>query len=88
MSSGEVFGFLGGALITGGFIPQVVRVYKLKSAREISMLFTILLLLGSISWLTYGIVFKSPSVMLWNSINIVLTIGLLMAKIKYGRVDS
>ena len=81
----EVFGFIGGALITAGFIPQVIRVYKLKSAREISLTFTVMMLIGSVAWLTYGISLRLPSVMLWNSINIVLVALLLSAKLKYGK---
>lgn len=84
MLAGEVIGFIGGALITCGFIPQVIRVFKLKSAREISLLFTILLLLGVISWLIYGIIFRLFPVILWNAITAFLAVGLLSAKLKYG----
>ncbi len=85
MFSAEGLGFLGGAIITCGFIPQVIRVYKLRSAHEISLLFTILLLLGTISWLAYGISFGLPPVILWNAITVFLALGLLFAKLKYGR---
>ena len=84
MPVGEVIGFIGGALITCGFIPQVIRVFKLKSAREISLLSTISLLLGVISWLIYGIIFRLPPVILWNAITMFLALGLLYAKLKYG----
>ena len=84
MPAGEVIGFIGGALITFGFIPQVIRVFKLRSAREISLLFTISMLLGAISWLIYGIIFRLPPVILWNAITIFLVAGLLYAKLKYG----
>ncbi|MBM4401420.1 MAG: hypothetical protein FJ045_05670, partial [Crenarchaeota archaeon] len=43
MLSPEALGFIGGALSTGSLIPQLIRVIKLKSAREISLLFTSLL---------------------------------------------
>ena len=85
MPVGEVIGFIGGALITCGFIPQVIRVFKLRSAREISLLFTILLLLGVLFWLTYGIAFGLPSVILGNAVTAVLVLCLLFAKLKYGR---
>ncbi len=41
LNYGEFLGFLGGACTTLGFIPQVVRVLRLKSAREISLPFTL-----------------------------------------------
>ena len=85
ITSAELFGIMGGALITAGFIPQIVRVFKLKSAREISLPFTIMFVAGTLSWLGYGIALKLPSVIVWNSISIVLTLLLLYGKLKYGR---
>ncbi len=85
MSLGEVLGFIGGALTTCGFVPQVIRVYRLRSAREISLTFTVLFTLGIIFWIAYGVFFRLPSVILWNAITLALAVGLLVAKLKYGR---
>ncbi len=85
MSLEEVLGLIGGALTTSGFVPQVIRVYRLRSAREISLTFTVLFTLGIIFWIAYGIFFRLPSVILWNAITLALAVGLLVAKLKYGR---
>ncbi len=85
MPLGELLGFIGGALVTFSFIPQLIRVFRLRSAREISILFTILLLLGVILWLVYGIYFSLLPVIIWNAITAVLAATLLGAKLKYGR---
>ena len=84
----EFLGFIAGALVTCSLIPQLLRVFKLRSAREISMLFTTLLLLGLTSWLAYGIYFALAPVILWNAIGAVLVVGLLYAKIRYGRQSN
>jgi len=81
----ESLGFIGGALVTCSLIPQLTRIFKLKSAREISMLFTSLLLLGIIFWMAYGICLGLPLVIIWNAIAAVLVATLLGAKLKYGR---
>ena len=85
MLLGESLGFVAGALVTCSLIPQLIRVFKLKSAREISLLFTTLLLLGIVTWLAYGISFRLVPVILWNAIGAVLVTTLLYAKLKYGR---
>ena len=85
MPLAESLGFVAGALVTCSLIPQLIRVFKLRSAREISMLFTCFLLAGIILWLAYGIYFRLPPVILWNAIAIVLVATLLGAKLKYGR---
>ena len=85
MPLAEWLGFIGGAVITLGFVPQVVGLYRLKSAREISLAFIILFLIGAVLWLAYGISFGLVPVILWNSITLVLDLALLYAKLKYGR---
>ena len=85
MALAESIGFVAGALVTCSLIPQLIRVFKLRSAREISTLFTTLLLLGIITWLAYGISMGLLPVILWNAIGAVLVSGLLYAKLKYGR---
>lgn len=85
MFAGESLGFIAGALVTCSIIPQLIRVFRLRSAREISLLFTILLLLGITIWLAYGISFGLTPVILWNAIGAVLVTVLLYAKLKYGK---
>ncbi len=85
MSIGEILGLVAGALTTGGFIPQVVRVYKLKSAREISLPFALWFNVGIVLWIVYGVYLALPAVILWNAITLVLGSLLLYAKLKYGR---
>ena len=81
----ESLGFVAGALVSCSLIPQLIRVFRLRSAREISTLFTSLLLAGVSGWLFYGIFLGLAPIILWNTISIVLVGGLLYAKLKYGR---
>jgi MtN3 and saliva related transmembrane protein len=88
LSSNEYLGIIAGLLTTFALVPQIMRVYKLKSAREISFLFNSFMLLGIIVWLVYGIVLGLVSLIIWNSIGIILNCWLLFAKIRYGRVKN
>jgi len=81
----ELLGFIGGALTTVGFVPQVWRLFKLRSAHEISLTFTIFFLLGIAFWLSYGISLGLPSVIWWNALTFGLGCAMLYAKLRYGR---
>ena len=81
----ELLGFVGGALTTIGFVPQVWRLFKLKSAHEISLTFSLSFILGITLWLSYGILLSLASVILWNAITLALGCAMLYAKLKYGR---
>ena len=81
----ELLGFMGGALTTVGFIPQVWRLFRLRSAHEISMPFTAFFITGIGLWLSYGISMGLPSVIIWNAVTFALGWAMLYAKLRYGR---
>jgi len=81
----ELLGFLGGAMITLGLIPQTARLFRLRSAREISLPFTLLYIAGSACWLIYGISLRLLPVILWNAVSLILLALLLYAKLKYRK---
>ena len=85
LSLAEYLGYIGGIFTTFCYIPQVIRIFRLKSAKEISLSFTILLLIGTVVWLFYGILLSLVPIILWNSIGVVIIASLLYAKLKYGR---
>ena len=85
MQLAEILGLVGGALVTFSTIPQVIRVFKLRSAREISLLFTMLLWLGMVFSLAYGIYLDLLPVILWNAISLMLVALLIYAKLMFGR---
>jgi MtN3 and saliva related transmembrane protein len=82
---GELFGLIGGALTTFGYVPQFVRILKLKSAKEISLPFTLSFLFGDVCWLTYGVLSGLMPVILWNSAGFIFLCMLLYGKLKYGK---
>ncbi len=85
MSWEELLGLFSGAFTTLGLIPQVVRLFRMKSAHEISLTFTSLFLVGVAAWLAYGIVEGLLPVILWNAISVVLMSSVLYAKLKYDK---
>ena len=81
----DYLGYLAGLLVTFALVPQIMRVYKLKSAREISFIFNTSMLAGVIFWLIYGIKLGLVPIIVWNVIGAILSALLLFAKLKYGR---
>ena len=72
-----------GILISVSLIPQLIRVYKLKSAYEISTTFTALLMLGLLAWVIYGIYYRLLPMIIWDSIGFIQVAILLVFKMKY-----
>jgi MtN3 and saliva related transmembrane protein len=80
----EALGLVAGLLVSLGLVPQIVRVLKLRDARQISLPFNLLSLGGTVLWLAYGILLGLLAVTFWNGINCILYIILLSVKLKYG----
>ena len=81
----QVLGLVAGALIAVSFIPQIWKLFKLKSAKEISLPFTIMQLLGGVVFLIYGVLLALPALIITNIANTILVSLILYAKLKYGR---
>lgn len=84
VSPAEAFGLAGGFFIALGLVPQVLRVWRMKDAKEISLTFVVLTMTGTALWLVYGVLLGLLSVMLWNGVNLVLQSALLAVKLMYG----
>ena len=78
-----LIGLMGGTLTTISFVPQVLRVWKTRSARDLSFTMFLLFAIGVLLWLIYGIILGEWPVILANSVTLVFAIIILIFKIKY-----
>jgi MtN3 and saliva related transmembrane protein len=68
---------------TISFVPQLVRIWKLKSAREISLIMFSVFSVGVFLWLVYGIFIRSFPVILANAVTLALSLAILGLKLRY-----
>ncbi|MGD0855555.1 MAG: PQ-loop domain-containing transporter [Dehalococcoidia bacterium] len=80
----EILGIFGGLLGNVGIIPQIARLFRYKTAYEISLPFVYLWISSTVCWLVYGILFGLFAMIMWNSITLVLASFMLYAKLKWG----
>ena len=79
----EDIGFVAAFLTTAAFVPQLIRVMKLRSAREISLGTFLMFSVGVFMWLMYGIYTGSRPVIASNVVTLVLSVSILILKLKY-----
>jgi len=80
----ESIGYLAAILTTISFLPQVIKVWQTRSARDISLPMYSLFILGTALWLSYGVAIRSLPVALANAATLVLAGGVLVGKLKFG----
>jgi MtN3 and saliva related transmembrane protein len=78
-------GFAAAFCTTAAFVPQLMRVLRLRSAREISVPTFLLFSIGVILWLLYGVYTGSKPVIASNGITLVLSVSILVLKLRYDR---
>lgn len=83
MQNIEILGLAAAIITTSGFIPQVYKVWKEKSTKDISLSMYLFLTLGLFLWLVYGISIGSLPVILANGVTLFLVVCILLFKIKY-----
>ena len=77
-------GLLAGFLTTVSFVPQIQKIWKTKSAEDVSRKMFLAVALGVALWLVYGIALKQWPIIIWNSISLVLAITILVLKHRFG----
>jgi MtN3 and saliva related transmembrane protein len=76
----EIIGYLALFCTTISFIPQVIELYRKKSAKDISTSMYIIYALGMILWLIYTIWIKAVPLIIGNIISLILAIIILTMK--------
>lgn len=80
----ESLGYGAGLLTTMAFVPQVLQIYKTKSAKDVSLAMFLLFTLGVALWLVYGIITNSFPVVAANSVTLALSGVILYFKFRYN----
>ena len=78
----ETIGFIAAILTTLSFLPQALRIRRLRSANEVSFTMYLMMVAGQGLWLVYGLVIMSPAIIASNVVAITLVAWVLMMKVR------
>ncbi len=80
----DLLGLAAGTLTTLAFFPQVIRAYKLKETRDLSLAMYVLFSFGLVLWIVYGFLTGAIPVIAANLVTLALCFYLIYLKKKYG----
>jgi MtN3 and saliva related transmembrane protein len=80
----DLLGFVAGVLTTAAFIPQVLKIRKTRSARDISLGMYAVFTSGVVLWLAYGLALGSMPIIVANVFTLALALAVLVMKLRYG----
>jgi MtN3 and saliva related transmembrane protein len=83
MNTIQLLGLAAGALTTTAFFPQVIKTWKSRSAKDLSLGMFSLFCTGVFLWLIYGFMVNDVPVMVANFITLMLASTLLFFKLRF-----
>lgn len=80
----EAVGLVAGAMTTLSFLPQVLKAWKTRETKDLSLVMYIVLCTGVFMWLVYGLLIDSPSIVIANAVTFILVLAVLAMKLRFG----
>jgi MtN3 and saliva related transmembrane protein len=79
----NLLGLIAGTLTTSAFFPQLLKTWKSKSAKDVSLIMMITFCLGVFLWIVYGLTIASMPIVVSNIVTLTLALLILLLKIRY-----
>jgi MtN3 and saliva related transmembrane protein len=80
----KLLGFAAATCTTAAYAPQVIKVWKTRSTGDISLGMFLVLMLGLVLWLIYGLLSGDAPLVAANAVTMLLAGGILVMKLRYG----
>jgi len=80
----DILGYIAGILVVISLLPQVIKSWKTKSTRDISLSRYVIYVIGLVLWVAYAVIIQNGPVAVMNGIGLVLAVSILYLKVKHG----
>ncbi len=84
MNGVDLLGYAAGAITSLTFLPQVIKTWKEKSAKDVSLLMFIIAAINEVMWIAYGALLDNWVIILTNAIVLAMSITMIALKLKYS----
>jgi MtN3 and saliva related transmembrane protein len=79
----EILASVSGVMMASSGFPQAFKIFKRKSARDISLPSRLMMLIGGLIWLIYGILLSSFAIIISNVFGTIAEIIVIIGYIRY-----
>jgi MtN3 and saliva related transmembrane protein len=78
----DILGYMAGFLTTMSCLPQVFKSWRRRSVRDLSLTMLLMLTVGLMFWMAYGVITNDWPILLANGVSLLLWSSLLVFKIR------
>ncbi len=79
----DVVGTVAALFTTLAFVPQVIQIWRTRSASSVSMPMYVIFTAGVLLWLAYGLMLVSWPIIGCNIVTLVLALSVIVMKLKF-----
>lgn len=79
----DILGYSAGVLTCLTFLPQVIKTWKEKSARDISLLMFLIAAVNEVMWIAYGGLLNNWVIILTNAVVLSMSLIMIFLKLRY-----
>ena len=83
MDFAMLIGLAAGFLTTVSLVPQAMKIWKTRSAKDVSKRMFIAFCSGVALWLAYGVLQGELPIIVWNSVSLALGLMILAMKLRF-----
>jgi MtN3 and saliva related transmembrane protein len=85
MNSLDLLGLIATCFTTSSFVPQVWRIWKTRDVASISLPTYIIITIGLVLWLAYGVLKADMPLIVANGMMVMLTGAIAVMKIRFSK---
>ena len=80
----SALGSLAGLCTTLAYLPQLIRAWRTRSTRDVSLPMFSLMVFGNSLWLVYGLLIGDGPLIAANAVSVSFTASILYLKLRHG----
>jgi MtN3 and saliva related transmembrane protein len=86
MTGIDILGYAACAVTALTFLPQVIKTWKEKSAKNVSLMMFVIAFINEVMWIAYGILRHDNVIIVTNVVMITMCSVMILLKLKYKNV--
>jgi MtN3 and saliva related transmembrane protein len=79
----DILGYTAGAITSLTFLPQVIKTWKDKSAKDISMNMFLIAAINEVMWIVYGVLLNNWVIIATNCIVLAMSLVMISFKLRF-----
>lgn len=83
MNEIQILGYAAGAITCLTFLPQVIKTWKSKSAKDVALNMFIIAAINEVMWIVYGALLNNWVIILTNAVVLCMSLTMIWLKFRY-----